>query len=127
MVVMSMKRQGEVLNELAEAIRNMRLPEVPNIQRASVEPYLDADGEAALKAVIVVDSPDEDGWPAELTHALRRQVNRLAAERQIDEHVYVTLFTQEEFEARENADEPLDDNSTGVIDQNLMQDQQDRA
>jgi hypothetical protein len=126
MVVMSAKRQGEVLNELAEAIGNMRIPDAPNIHRASVEPYLDADGEAALKAVIIVDAPDENGWSAEFTHTLRRQVNRLAAERHIDEHVYVSLFTQDDFEAREDADEPTDDNGTRVIDQDLIRDQQDR-
>lgn len=127
MVVMSIERQGEVLNELAEAIRSVRIPEAPSIQRASVEPYLDSDGEAALKAVIIVDSPDENGWSAEFTHALRRQVNRLAAERNIDEHVYVALFTQEEVEAREDVDEPVEDNNTGVIDEALTRDQQDRS
>ncbi|PZG13684.1 hypothetical protein C1J01_29255 [Nonomuraea aridisoli] len=126
MVVMSMKRQSEVLNELAEALRNLRIPDAPNVQRASVEPYVDADGEAALKAVIIVDRPDENGWSAEFTHELRRQANRLAAERHIDEHVYVTLFTREEFEAREDIDESVEDNSTGVIDQALTRDQQDR-
>ncbi|MDA0633298.1 hypothetical protein OUY22_07680 [Nonomuraea sp. MCN248] len=124
---MSMKRQGEVLNELAEAIRRMRIPDSPRIQQASVEPYLDADGEAALKALIIVDdSGDEQGWSAEFTHALRRQVNRLAAERHIDEHVYVTLFTREEFEAREDVDESVEGNSTSTIDQTLIRDQQDR-
>ncbi|MEV5559166.1 hypothetical protein AB0L44_36385 [Nonomuraea wenchangensis] len=123
---MSLKRQGEILNELAEAIRSVRIPGEPNIQRASVEPYLDADGEAALKAVIIVDTPDENGWSAEFTHALRRRVNTLAAERHIEEHVYVALFTQEEFEAREDLDEPVEDNSTGIIDQALARDQQDR-
>ncbi|WP_146615768.1 hypothetical protein [Nonomuraea aridisoli] len=123
---MSMKRQSEVLNELAEALRNLRIPDAPNVQRASVEPYVDADGEAALKAVIIVDRPDENGWSAEFTHELRRQANRLAAERHIDEHVYVTLFTREEFEAREDIDESVEDNSTGVIDQALTRDQQDR-
>ncbi|MEV1250022.1 hypothetical protein [Nonomuraea sp. NPDC049750] len=122
---MSMKRQGEALNELAMAIRDMRIPDAPHIQEASVEPYLDADGEAALRAVIIMDTPDENGWPAEFTHALRREVNKLAAQRQIDEHVYVKLFTPEEFQAREDVDEPLEDNSTGVIDQALTRDQQD--
>ncbi|WP_433512342.1 hypothetical protein ACQP2T_52760 [Nonomuraea sp. CA-143628] len=121
MVIMSMKRQGE----LAMAIRDMRIPDAPHIQEASVEPYLDADGEAALRAVIIMDTPDENGWPAEFTHALRREVNKLAAQRQIDEHVYVKLFTPEEFQAREDVDEQLEDNSTGVIDQALTRDQQD--
>ncbi|MEV4896014.1 hypothetical protein AB0K48_42285, partial [Nonomuraea sp. NPDC055795] len=123
--VMSMNRQGEVLNELARAIRSMHIPNAPHIRDASVEPYLDADGEAALKAVIIVDTPDENGWPAEFTHALRREVNKLAAQRQIDEHVYVTLFTPEEFQAREDVDEAQEDNNTGVIDQALSQDQRD--
>lgn len=125
MVAMSVKRQGEVLNELAEAIRNMRMPSAPGIRQASVEPYVDADGEAALRAVIILDAPDEDGWSADFTHALRKQVNRLAAERHLDEHVYLTLFTQEEFENREDADERAEDNSTGAIDRALTRDQQD--
>lgn len=29
---MSMKRQGEVLNELARAIRSMQIPDAPHIQ-----------------------------------------------------------------------------------------------
>jgi hypothetical protein len=125
MVFMSMKRQDEVLQELGKAIRNIHIPDAPNIQQASAEPYLDADGEEALRAVIIVATPGENGWPAEFTHALRREVNKLAAERHIDEHVYVTLFTPEEFEAREDVDEPGEDNSTHVIDQALIQDQQD--
>ncbi|MGW3342673.1 hypothetical protein ACWDA3_05175 [Nonomuraea rubra] len=84
-------------------------------------PYLDADDEAALKAVIIADSPDANGWSAEFTHALRRQVNTLAAEHHLDEHVYVTLFTREEFEAREEVNEPVEDSSTGAIDQALIE------
>lgn len=76
--------------------------------------------------MIIVDTPHENGWSAEFTHALRRGVNKLAARRQIDEHVHVTLFTPEEFQAREDLDEPLADNNTGVIDQALTRDQQDR-
>ncbi|MFF4777839.1 hypothetical protein [Microtetraspora fusca] len=127
MVIMSVNRREESLNELAEAIRRVDIPDAPAIVRASVEPYLDADGEQALKAMIVLAAPEEGGWSAEFTHALRRQVNRLAAERQINEHVYVTLFTEEEFAAREHTDEPLEDGSTSAIDQALGQDRQDRS
>ncbi|MEU9884110.1 hypothetical protein AB0M95_04540 [Sphaerisporangium sp. NPDC051017] len=124
MVIMSVNRRDEVLNELAEAIRGVTVPGSPAIQNASVEPYVDADGEPALKAVIVLDAPEEGGWSAEFTHTLRGQVNKLAAERDLDEHVYVALFTEEEYEARTGADEPLDGFGTSDIDQALIRDQQ---
>jgi hypothetical protein len=127
MAVMSTEWQDETLNELAEAIRSTRSSDELSIRRASVEPYLDADGEAALKAVVIVDPPGDNGWSAEFTHALRREVNRLAASHRIGEHVYVTLFTQEEFDALEDGDEPAEVNSTGAIDQALTRDQQDRS
>ncbi|MDF5751836.1 hypothetical protein [Spongiactinospora sp. TRM90649] len=123
---MSMKRRDKALNDLAEAIRNVRLPDAPNIQGAFIEPHLDVDGEAALKAVIILDAPDEDGWSADFTHALRKEVNRLATGLDIDEHVYVTLFTQEDFEARKESDDSPQDNSTGAIDDALTKDQQGR-
>jgi hypothetical protein len=123
MVIMTVNRRDEALTKLADAIRAVVVPNAPTIRKASVEPFVDADGEAALKAVIVLDAPEEDGWSAEFTHALRRQVNRLAAEQHLDEHVYVALFTQDEFEARE--DESLDDSGTHDIDVALNRDQQD--
>ncbi|GAA2214737.1 hypothetical protein GCM10009850_102020 [Nonomuraea monospora] len=92
-----MDRQDEALmNNLAEAIMGIRIPDAPTIRQAAVEPYLASDGEAALKAVIIADAPDENGWSAEFTHALRRQVNTLAVEHHFAERVYVTLFTQED-------------------------------
>lgn len=125
MVTMSVNRRDEALNELAEAIREVDVPAAPTIVRASVEPYTDADGEPALKAMIILDAPEEGGWSAEFTHALRRQVNRLAAERGLDEHVYVALFTEEEFAAREHADDLREEGSTHAIDQALSRDRQD--
>ena len=120
MVVMSVKRQDEALKDLAEAIGNVRIPDAPAIRRAIVEPYVDAEGDPALKALIIVDAPDEEGWSADFTHALRKRVNRLAAERQLEEHVYVVLFTQDEFDTRENAEDPVEGNSTSAIDQALI-------
>ncbi|WP_214105821.1 hypothetical protein [Acrocarpospora catenulata] len=55
---MSLKRQDEALKDLAEAIENVRIPDAPTIRQAFVEPYVDAEGEAALKALIIVDAPD---------------------------------------------------------------------
>lgn len=123
MVTMSISRRDETLNDLAQAIRNVTVPDSPAIRRASVEPYLDADGDPALKAVIILDSPGEGGWSAAFTHELRKQVNRLAAERHLDEHVYVTLFTEQEFNDRGRDD--AESASTTAIDDTLTQDQQD--
>jgi hypothetical protein len=125
MGVMSISRQDEVLRELAQAIRELDVPGSLTIREASVAPYLDADGESALRALIVVKGAGEDGWPAELTHALRRQVNRLAAEKNLDEYVYVTLFTEQEFEDRESTDDMTEYESTTAIDRALSEDRQD--
>jgi hypothetical protein len=125
MVLMSVNRRDEILEGLAQAIRNVTVPGSPAIRSASVEPYLDADGEPALKAVIVLDAPEEGGWSATFTHQLRKQVNRLAAERHLDEHVYVALFTEQEFEDRERVDEAPDSASTAAIDDALTRNQQD--
>ncbi|MBG0813719.1 hypothetical protein [Planomonospora sp. ID82291] len=124
MAVMSVSRRDETLNELARAIRDVRVTGSPSIRGASVEPYLDADGERALRAVIVLDAPEEGGWSAEFTHALRREVNRLAAERNLDEHVYIALFTEQEFSDRERSDD-IEPVNTRVIDEALAHDQQD--
>lgn len=122
---MSIDRRSEVLEELAQAIRETEVPGSSSIRKVSVEPYLDADGESALKALIVVEGAGEGGWPAELTHTLRRQANRLAAEKNLNEHVYVTLFTEQEFKDRESVDEMAESDSTTDIDRALSEDQQD--
>ncbi|WP_371784961.1 hypothetical protein [Streptosporangium subroseum] len=122
---MSINRQDEVLKELAQAIRGLEVPGSSLIQKVSVEPYVDADSESALRALIVMEGAGEDGWPAQLTHALRRQVNRLAAEKNLDEYVYVTLFTEQEFEDRESADDMAEYDSTTAIDRALDEDRQD--
>ncbi|MFC7386498.1 hypothetical protein [Sphaerisporangium rhizosphaerae] len=114
-VVMGGRPQAGALERLAEAITRVRISGGPTIRRAWVESYEDSEGEPALKGFLVLDPPDEDGWSAEFTHALRRRVNTLAVERQIDEHVYVALFTQEEFEAREGDDEQPEDDSPGAL------------
>ncbi|GLW26038.1 hypothetical protein DI270_016315 [Microbispora triticiradicis] len=125
MAIMSVSRRDAALEGLAEAIRNVTVPDAPAVIDALVEPYVDSDGESALKATIVLDAPDEGGWSADFTHALRRRVNRLAVEHGLDEHVYVSLFTEEEFESREDIDEYLDDDATPAIDRELLQDQRD--
>jgi hypothetical protein len=125
MGVMSINRQDEVLKELAQAIRGSEVPGSSLIRKVSVEPYVDADSEPALRALIVMEGAGEDGWPAQLTHALRRQVNRLAAEKNLDEYVYVTLFTEQEFEDRENSDDMAEYDSTTAIDRALDEDRQD--
>ncbi|MEU4835446.1 hypothetical protein [Streptosporangium sp. NPDC023615] len=56
---------------------------------------------------------------------LRRQVNRLATEKDLDEYVYVTLFTEQEFKDRENADDMAGGDSTTVIDRAFGEDLQD--
>jgi hypothetical protein len=123
MAIMSVERRDEALHDLAEAVRSMDLPHGTRIHGASVEPYVDADGERALKAVIILDPPEEGGWSAELTHELRARINRLAAEHHLDEYVYTALFTQEEFEARGRVDEDSEDSTTSAIDEALTQDQ----
>ncbi|WP_143653156.1 hypothetical protein [Streptosporangium subroseum] len=122
---MSISRQDEVLKELAQAIRGLEVPGSPVIRQVSVEPYVDADGESALRALIVMEGAGEDGWSAQLTHALRQQVNRLAAGKNLDEYVYVTLFTEQEFEDREIADDMTEYDSTTAIDRALDEDRQD--
>jgi hypothetical protein len=123
---MSINRQDGVLKELALAIQELEFPDSLSIRETSVEPYLDADGAQALRALIVVEGAGEGGWPAELTHALRRQANRLAAGKNLDEYVYVTLFTEQEFQDRERADDMAEYDSTTAIDRALREDQQDR-
>jgi hypothetical protein len=125
MGVMSINRQDEVLKELAQAIRGLEVPGSSLIRKVSVEPYVDADGEPALRALIVMEGAGEDGWPAQLTHTLRQQVNRLAAGKNLDEHVYVTLFTEQEFEDRESVDDMAEYDSTAAIDRALDEDRQD--
>ncbi|MGC5011842.1 hypothetical protein ACLQ2R_13850 [Streptosporangium sp. DT93] len=122
---MSIDRRGEVLEELARAVCQVEVPGPSSIRKVSVEPYLDADGESALKALIVVEGAGEGGWPADLTHTLRRQVNRLAAEKNLSEHVYVTLFTEQEFKDRESTDEMAESDNTIDIDRALGEDRQD--
>lgn len=123
---MSIDRRGKVLEELARAIHGVEIPGSSSIRKVSVEPYLDADGESALKALIVVEGAYEGGWPAELTHSLRRQVNQLAAEKGLNEYVYVTLFTEQEFKDRESTDDLAESDSTTDIDRALSEDRQDR-
>ncbi|WP_156056141.1 hypothetical protein [Streptosporangium roseum] len=121
---MSINRQDETLKELARAIHGLETPDALSIRKASVEPYIDADGESALRALIVVEGVGDGGWPADLTHSFRRQVNRLAAEKNLDEYVYVTLFTEQEFQDREHADDMAEYDSTTAIDRALREDQQ---
>ncbi|ACZ84472.1 hypothetical protein [Streptosporangium roseum] len=121
---MSINRQDEMLKELERAIQGLETPDALSIRKASVEPYIDADGEPALRALLVVEGVGEGGWPADLTHSFRRQVNRLAAEKNLDEYVYVTLFTEQEFQDRERADDMAEYDSTTAIDRALREDQQ---
>ncbi|WP_327105821.1 hypothetical protein [Nonomuraea glycinis] len=105
MVMMRANQQAEARNELAVAIRELTIPDGPAIRQAFVEPYSDSEGEPILRALVVLDAPDDDGWSARFTHDLRKRANRLAVEHGFDEYVYVTLLSVEDFAAR---DEPED-------------------
>ncbi|MFD8526972.1 hypothetical protein ACFV0L_06130 [Streptosporangium canum] len=51
-------------------------------------------------------------------------MNRLAAEKNMDEYAYATLFTEQEFQGRERADDMAEYDSTTAIDRALREDQQ---
>ncbi len=107
MAIASAERRDEALHDMAGVICGVDLPRGLRIHDASVEPYADADGEQALKALVVLDPPEEGDRSAELTHEPPARIDRPAAERRLDEYVYTALFTQEEFEAREHVDSRL--------------------
>ncbi|MEV0592551.1 hypothetical protein [Nonomuraea cavernae] len=120
---MSTKRQDEALPELAAAIRDIDVPGDLAISNVIVEPYRDSADEAALRAIVVMDGTDADGWSAELTHTLRTQANRLAAEHGLDDYVYVSVFSEQEYAERENETLETDD-STEEIDRLLSEESQ---
>ncbi|MEU8249510.1 hypothetical protein [Nonomuraea sp. NPDC048916] len=120
---MSTKRQDEALPELAAAIRDIDVPGELAISNVIVEPYRDSADEAALRAIVVMNGADADGWSAELTHTLGTQANRLAAERGLDDYVYVSVFSEQEYSERGN-DSLEVDNDTDEVDRLLAEEPQ---
>ncbi|WP_155355316.1 hypothetical protein [Acrocarpospora macrocephala] len=112
---MSVNRRDEALNELVAAIREIVLPDGPAIRQVLVEPYVDSEGESALRAVVITDAPEDDGWSARFTHDLRKRVNQLAVEHGLDDYVYVTPLTEEDFASRNEPEDTSEEPDTSAI------------
>ncbi|MFC5815137.1 hypothetical protein [Nonomuraea harbinensis] len=125
MVIMRANRRDEVLDDLAAAIQALSIPDGPAIRRAFVEHYVDSEGEPALRALVILGSAGDDGWSARFTHELRKRVNQLAVEHDLDEYVYVTPLTEEDFAARDQPEETQGAPDTRAIDEVMNHPDQD--
>lgn len=112
--VMSVRRRAEQLAGFTEALRGLTVPGA-SILDVVLEPAFGSDGEDMFRALIVLDVSYGNGRSAELGIDLQQRVNRLAVEHDLDEYVYVHLYSEEEFaERRSRAD--TEDGDTGEID-----------
>ncbi|WP_171074713.1 hypothetical protein [Nonomuraea basaltis] len=114
-----------MLDDLAAAIRELDIPDGPAVRQAYVEPYVDSQGEPALRALVILDSSEDDGWSAGFTHDLRKRVNQLAVEHGLDDYVYVTPLTTEDFASRDQPEDANEAPDTSAINEAIDSDQQD--
>lgn len=105
---MSADDWSKTLTELAEAIRTSEIPGDLGILRVVIEPMVDSEGEDALRAHIVMDGVDENGWSAELSHALGMNCLRLAVEHGLDLFVYDTIYSPQDWAERDLVEDDED-------------------
>lgn len=95
---MNATRHRTLVEELRRAILQLSGEEdFQGLSNVRVEQIQDADGDAALRAVLVLPDPGPGGWPVELNFTRSRRVNQLAADRELDEYVYLSLFSPDEY------------------------------